>query len=507
MARIDRGFFTANKIWTCYRRNYFQVSTAFNILGFDHARDSEVPCLLDTTEILSRDADAPETEIHGYKRGVSTGGLSVVTHFSVCIASRIASSEKKIDLIQHTPKRDKGPQIVPGLRNIKGGGALTALSATPSPSHSSGSPTSPSMSTPQSVVTYERVQFKTATANNGKRQAAQQFYILFVDLYAHTEEGTVYCVASSQSDSLVVRGRSPGHYVDLPERSLSISSISGLEGSVVGSPTGAAPGERRLSNVSQHGSHPYHHSSHHHHHPYSSAASTPHSRTHSISAGVGGMSIDVGSSSLSGLFGAAGAAARESRMAGGPLSPLTPLSPMSPNAAADAQGGTGEGLANPGTLMGQTGNNDGEYSPGMVNGGANGGAQSYFPYPTYQAWTDQAQGGPPHPHQHYQQHPHSQQYQHQHPHHNGVHMQQQQHHHHPGSSLSSPSSNYEYDSSSFSSPTTPYPTGYSTGYPTGPYATGVANGGGPGMTSVVTDASVTGTIPVGSYPQWNGYST
>ncbi|KAG0198073.1 hypothetical protein BGX28_008438 [Mortierella sp. GBA30] len=289
MARIDRGFFTANRIWTCYRRNYFQVSTAFSILGFDHTQASEVPCLIDIGDPIAipdsqsqqhtasqRDQNTMIGSLDNLRLNERSGGpspagshLAVVTSFSICITSKIASTDKKIDLIQHTPKRDKGPQIVPGLRPIRGGGTLTIAGA----------------SANQNIVTFERVQFKTATANNGKRRAAQQFYILMVDLYAHTEDGQVYCVASSQSDSLVVRGRSPGHYVDTPERDL-ISS-SGFD----------STRERRLSSISQHSPHPYH-----------SHYSGPHSRSHSFSAGAG-ISVDVSTLGLA---------------EGSPLSPMSP---------------------------------------------------------------------------------------------------------------------------------------------------------------------------------------
>ncbi|KAG0304262.1 meiosis-specific transcription factor ndt80 [Dissophora globulifera] len=295
MARIDRGFFTANKIWTCYRRNYFQVSTAFSILGFDHSQDSEVPCLIELKDSASqsvgsgaggnshadiaspRDTTGMIGSLDNLRlneqggSGSATSRLAVVNQFSICITSKIASTDKKIDLIQHTPKRDKGPQIVPGLRPVRGGGTLTVAGTSAS----------------QSVITFERVQFKTATANNGKRRAAQQFYILMVDLYAHTDDGQVFCVASSQSDSLVVRGRSPGHYVDTPERDMITSPGLGFHS------------ERRLSNISQHSAHPYH-----------SHYSGVHSRSHSISAGAG-MSLDVG-----GL----GIGVSE----GGPLSPMSP---------------------------------------------------------------------------------------------------------------------------------------------------------------------------------------
>ncbi|KAG0096729.1 meiosis-specific transcription factor ndt80 [Podila epicladia] len=291
MARIDRGFFTASNVWTCYRRNYFQVSTAFNIIDFNHNQEYELPCLLEVTDppldidalnadriqdptTMAKTLDAlnlNEQRLDIEPASVASGRpthLEVVSGFSISITSRIACTNKKIDLVQHTPKRDKGPQNVPGLRAIHGGGTLTLAGSNPT----------------QSVITFERVQFKTATANNGKRRAAQQFYVLMVDLYAHTESGRTICVASSQSDSLVVRGRSPSHYTDGPTDGISATS-----------PGGRPIVERRHSNVSQHSSHPYYYNS------------VPHSRSHSISAGAG-MSIDMSTVSLS----------------GGPISPLSP---------------------------------------------------------------------------------------------------------------------------------------------------------------------------------------
>ncbi|KAF9391255.1 hypothetical protein CPC16_004494 [Podila verticillata] len=295
MARIDRGFFTANNVWTCYRRNYFQVSTAFNIVDFNHNQEYELPCLLEVTDppldidalnadriqdptTMAKTLDAlnlNEQRLDIEPASVASGRpthLEVVSGFSISITSRIACTNKKIDLVQHTPKRDKGPQNVPGLRAIHGGGTLTIAGSNPT----------------QSVITFERVQFKTATANNGKRRAAQQFYVLMVDLYAHTESGRTICVASSQSDSLVVRGRSPSHYTDGPADGMSTTS-----------PNGGPMIERRHSNVSQHSSHPYYYNS------------VPHSRSHSISAGAG-MSIDMSAVNLNG-----------------------PISPMSPGGISD----------------------------------------------------------------------------------------------------------------------------------------------------------------------------
>ncbi|KAF9432232.1 meiosis-specific transcription factor ndt80 [Entomortierella beljakovae] len=268
LAMVEDGpFFSNTKQYNnLYNMNQTQ-STGFTILGFDHTHESEVPCLIELKEPTGDDANSvgDANNVIGSmdnlnisennNSGSGPTRLAVVSGFSISITSKIASTEKKIDLIQHTPKRDKGPQNVPGLRSIRGGGTLTVGTCPDS-----------------SVVTFERVQFKTATANNGKRRAAQQFYILMIDLYAHTEDGQVYCVASSHSDALVVRGRSPGHYIDNPEGDLVTSPSIGSE--------------RRLSNISQHSIHPYHYSG-------------PQSRSHSISAGTG-VGMDISPLGLSG---------------------------------------------------------------------------------------------------------------------------------------------------------------------------------------------------------------
>ncbi|KAI9255315.1 hypothetical protein BY458DRAFT_541767 [Sporodiniella umbellata] len=179
-AKMDRGFFLADNDWTCYRRNYFQVSGAFAIQGLNHYY--------------------AEQETQSYVQ--HEGTLCPVLHYSMCISARVSNSDKRIDLVQHTPKRDKGPQTTPHPKPVMPGGNLNMSSVGAS----------------QSIVTFERIQFKTATANNGKRRAAQQYYVCLVDLYAEIEGNRRVKVASCQSAPLVVRGRSPGHYSDNAER-------------------------------------------------------------------------------------------------------------------------------------------------------------------------------------------------------------------------------------------------------------------------------------------------
>lgn len=175
---MDRGFFRAEQDWTCYRRNYFQVSSTFDVHGMNHLiQGPEVPCLL-------RKSDTQE--------------LLPVDYFSIGVHASVANHDKKIELVQHTPKRDKGPQIIPEPRPVRAGGNLHLAS----------------VGSNHNIVTFERLQFKTATANNGKRRAAQQYYEIVVNLYANTSRGDSIRVATCTSANLVVRGRSPGHYAD-----------------------------------------------------------------------------------------------------------------------------------------------------------------------------------------------------------------------------------------------------------------------------------------------------
>ncbi|KAI7901469.1 uncharacterized protein BX663DRAFT_475296 [Cokeromyces recurvatus] len=176
-AKMDRGFFRADQDWTCYRRNYFQVSATFDIRGSSYILQTpEVPCLA----------------------RLENGEIYQVDFFSIGITARVSGSDKKIELVQHTPKRDKGPQMVPEPRIVNPGGNLHLAS----------------VGSNHNIVTFERMQFKTATANNGKRRAAQQYYEIVVDLYANTSIGKRFQAATCTSAPLVVRGRSPGHYAD-----------------------------------------------------------------------------------------------------------------------------------------------------------------------------------------------------------------------------------------------------------------------------------------------------
>ncbi|KAG1142174.1 hypothetical protein G6F37_001969 [Rhizopus arrhizus] len=192
--KVDRGFFLADNDWTCYRRNYFQVSGSFSLEGIGVLYEGqEYPCYVKNT----------------------TGQLEEIDCFMLGVSAKLSDCDKTVQLIQHTPKRDKGPQTTPLPKPIRPGGNL-GFSA---------------VGSGQTIVTFERLQFKTATANNGKRRAAQQYYVVVMELLAKLKGGQIVTVATTTSSSLVVRGRSPGHYAETdgttPRQSRAIHSSAG----------------------------------------------------------------------------------------------------------------------------------------------------------------------------------------------------------------------------------------------------------------------------------------
>ncbi|CAZ82786.1 unnamed protein product [Tuber melanosporum] len=247
-ARVDKGFFLSERDWTCYRRNYFSVICSYS--------------LQPTTYSLPL-----------YLRRTAGGPTEHVLAFAMCISAVVdAPGGKVVDLVQHTPKRDKGPQHKPNRIKLSpqptGGMAFAASSSSPVLQQQVHSPQAGSLdreySFPQQtqqqqhIAVFDRIQFKSATANNGKRRAAQQYYHLIVELFADVgspsssaasvsghpsnpqgSDGGWVKIAYRISAPMVVRGRSPGHYAD--ERRTSASSPGAGGGSGNGNGTHPSP--------------------------------------------------------------------------------------------------------------------------------------------------------------------------------------------------------------------------------------------------------------------------
>lgn len=226
-AKIDKGFFQTDpeQDWTCYRRNYFSVACSYNLTPYTNTASEPL--------YLGRDR---------------------IQAFAMCISARVDGEEGNvIDLVQHTPKRDKGPMGRPekvkltphpsgSLGIYDGGGGISPSSQLTSPEYEPVyAPSAPTQQQSQTMATFDRIQFKNATANNGKRRAAQQYFHIVVELFADVPNSqpspTPWVkIATRISAPMVVRGRSPGHY---SEDRRSSSTTMGPGGGSSGDSTGS----------------------------------------------------------------------------------------------------------------------------------------------------------------------------------------------------------------------------------------------------------------------------
>jgi len=61
-------------------------------------------------------------------------------------------------------------------------------------------------------VSWKRLQFKHATANNGRRKGLQQHYVVQISLLGRTKSGETIKIAEIRSGPVIVRGRSPRNF-------------------------------------------------------------------------------------------------------------------------------------------------------------------------------------------------------------------------------------------------------------------------------------------------------
>jgi hypothetical protein len=246
-----------NRQWTCYRQNYFSIRCGF---------------------VLHPDIEDAHL---AHLRIYYCGELHKVMAMGVRLVG-VNESQKETGLVQHAPKKDghlvnidvieispthpdKGllsdqirqpsPSTSPTTQHLDPSLPIqtTAKDTLYPPGHGKiGVPSTAGITPPASATehTFERVQFKQATANNGKRRSSQQLFNLVVELLvdirkAESDEPKWIKIAQRISGNIVVRGRSPSHYHmegqrDLPVRSQEFGhTYSGI----------AAPGETIVGRV------------------------------------------------------------------------------------------------------------------------------------------------------------------------------------------------------------------------------------------------------------------
>lgn len=88
-------------------------------------------------------------------------------------------------------------------------------------------------------ISWKRLQFKHATANNGRRKGLQQHYIVQIDLLGKTKSGELVKISEIHSGPVIVRGRSPRNFdsrKDVPltgERKLERKNTAGSDNSAL----------------------------------------------------------------------------------------------------------------------------------------------------------------------------------------------------------------------------------------------------------------------------------
>lgn len=197
-AQMPKNFFyiSSESAWGCYRRNYINLSASFALQGWT----PDVPLY-----VKLRDGEAAR-----------------VRAFSITLSAEVEKGHESRGLVQHTPKRDRRcekppPRVVLMPMPMSGLGGLEheaeGLHNVADYKGQKGVEECPLSLTSH---TFERIQFAKATANNGRRPSAQQFYTMIVELSVDVgnpnTESRWEKVAVKKSKGLVVRGRSPNHY-------------------------------------------------------------------------------------------------------------------------------------------------------------------------------------------------------------------------------------------------------------------------------------------------------
>ncbi|CAK7891599.1 meiosis-specific transcription factor Ndt80p [[Candida] anglica] len=211
-SRVDRGFDLIDGEWIGYKRNYFTLVTAFE---FKYHSRKQV--LNDSFFVMDSD------------------GRLEIKFFALRIVSKCVEDGIMVNLIQHTAKRDKGPQIsppvypsVPGTlpthftiksaANIRNDAKIAHLNKLFFLSSDEAMHASPNklLSTypigPISIAArYERIQFSTSI-NCRKYSTVNRHFILTVQLLGFFDDDKSVILAHSSTPELVIRGRSPSNY-------------------------------------------------------------------------------------------------------------------------------------------------------------------------------------------------------------------------------------------------------------------------------------------------------
>ncbi|KAJ9060233.1 hypothetical protein DSO57_1033103 [Entomophthora muscae] len=157
----SKGFLKEKDVWLNYRRNYFEVSCHVARLS-PHGPGSSKLYVDQQNQVASFHLDVSAEYCDGSDAG----------------------------LIQFTSQRNKGPKATPTPQLV--------------PLH-----------TGATRVFFKRLQFNRATPNNSRRIGVKKPCRIIIQLTVKTTHGTTIRIAESVSQPILVRGRSPAHFLKL----------------------------------------------------------------------------------------------------------------------------------------------------------------------------------------------------------------------------------------------------------------------------------------------------
>jgi hypothetical protein len=161
----------------CYRRNLFQISGTVTlsrgIKSYINEQGQQVP-LYDLSATLSalESIEGKGTEIISVPWKTSSTSSSI-SSMSTEDKAGAAPPKRPLDLSMN-------PELDPSVVTIP--------------------------------IAWKRLQFKHATANNGRRKGLQQHYVIQINLVGATATGESIKLAEIQSGPIIVRGRSPRNF-------------------------------------------------------------------------------------------------------------------------------------------------------------------------------------------------------------------------------------------------------------------------------------------------------
>lgn len=96
-------------------------------------------------------------------------------------------------------------------------------------------------------IAWKRLQFRVATANNGRRRELQQHFTIRLSVVAHLSDGSKMNLIDALSGHIVVRGRSPRNF--LPRKDVPLSGSRASMRKSISSMTSMTPTIRRSSTM------------------------------------------------------------------------------------------------------------------------------------------------------------------------------------------------------------------------------------------------------------------